>query len=410
MFERKDGASSPFENNLNRSAGLNGNYTTPSSCEFGKKCAWMHHQTDEQSSRSEKWLKFSGNVEYVWQLVKNASGWRAAEVFTETTEEHRVLRPMKRAKIHKSHTVTEKGPSCGKNWSYRASWRGGHVPKFAMRQQRKAWVQSTNEVPRESRCYFSGVSQRRTEREFKQLPEHTAQFKTHYAFQRMELITPTKRGSSAKLGTTAVLFAWISAKPTDWTPEVNYHISLKRQKIQYYAENFVFLVVQGFKDSFFMLYLTEISEFVIAGTMNILFCVQQQYEVRIRVNKHKETCYKPSHRMTNKHGETRHRLNCHEERCNRKRSHTHFLKDRNFEMQEGQNYLDSMQEAHRWSRTSSSKIWENWKQQSTKSKLRLWIGKPSPIRYRGAKFGGIKIRDETKLLKADMESFLGIWH
>ena len=32
-------------------------------------------------------------------------------------------------------------------------------------------------------------------------------------------------------------------------------------------------------------------------------------------------------------------LGCHEERCNRKRIHTHFLKDRNCEMQEGQNNL-----------------------------------------------------------------------
>ena len=102
-----------------------------------KKCARMHHQTDEQSSRSEKWLKFSGNVEHAWQLVNNASGRRAADVFMETTEEHKVLRPIERAQIHNSHTVTEKGPSHGENWSYRASWRGGHVPKFAMRQQRK---------------------------------------------------------------------------------------------------------------------------------------------------------------------------------------------------------------------------------------------------------------------------------
>ena len=42
------------------------------------------------------------------------------------------------------------------------------------------------------------------------------------------------------------------------------------------------------------------------------------------MNKHKETCYKPSHRTTNKHGETRYHLKCHEERCNRKRIHTHF--------------------------------------------------------------------------------------
>ena len=97
----------------------------------------MHHQTDERSGRSEKWHKFSGNLEYAWQLVKNISGMRTAEVLKESTEEHKVLRPMKRATTHESCTVTEKGPSHGKNWSYRASWRGGHVPKFAMRQQRK---------------------------------------------------------------------------------------------------------------------------------------------------------------------------------------------------------------------------------------------------------------------------------
>ena len=141
--------------------------------EFGKKCAWMHHQTDEQSRRSEQWLKFSGNVECAWQLVENASGRPAAEVFMETTEEHKVLRPIKRAKIHQSHTVTEKGPSHGKSWSYRASWRGGHVPKFAMRQQ-KTWVQSTKKLNENwdalSLVFLSAV------------------------FQAMELITPTKRG------------------------------------------------------------------------------------------------------------------------------------------------------------------------------------------------------------------------
>ena len=59
----------------------------------------------------------------------------------------------------------------------------------------------------------------------------------------------------------------------------------------------------------------------------------------IRSEKHTETCYKPGHRTTNKHGETRYRLNCHEERCKRKRIHTHFLKDRNCEMQEGPELL-----------------------------------------------------------------------
>ena len=171
-FERKDGARNPFENNLNRSAGLNGNCTTPSSCESGKKCAWMHHQTDEQSSQKPKWklrkaewLKFSGNVECAWHLVKHASGRRAAEVFKETTEGHKVLRPMKRAKIHERHTVTESGPSRGKIGSTEP--RGvDDVPKFATHQQRKNVSPKYRESQRELRCYFSGVSQRRIEREF----------------------------------------------------------------------------------------------------------------------------------------------------------------------------------------------------------------------------------------------------
>ena len=176
----------------------------------------------------------------------------------------------------------------------------------------------------------------------------------------MELITPTKRGWSAKLGTTAVVLL-----ESLRSPRIEHLRSIttsheKLQKSQYYAENFVLLVVQGFIDSFFLLYFTYVSDIVIAGLCKCLLCVPQQYEVRVWVNKHKETCYKPSHRTTNKHGETRYRLNCHEERCNRKRIHTHFLKDRNCEMQEGQNSLDSMQETHRWSHTSSSEIWENW--------------------------------------------------
>ena len=112
----------------------------------------------------------------------------------ETTEEHKVLRPIERAKIHKSHTVTEKGPSHGENWSYRASWRGGHVPKFAMRQQRKDVSPKYKKNSAITEMLFLCVSQRRIEREFQQLPEHIAHFEPHYAFKRMELMTPTKRG------------------------------------------------------------------------------------------------------------------------------------------------------------------------------------------------------------------------
>ena len=166
-----------------------------------------------------------------------------------------------------------------------------------------------------------------------------------------------------KIGYDGGLITWISAKPTDWTPEVKYSISWKNGRKFSVAENFVFFGVHAVP------HLRLLHRH--RRTMQIFFCVQQLFEVRTWVNKHKETFYKPSHRTTNKHEETRYRLHCHEERCNRKRIHTHFLKDRNCEMQEGQNYLDPRQETHRWSHASSSKISENWWQQSTKSWLRL---------------------------------------
>ena len=62
-------------------------------------------------------------------MVKNASGRRAAEVFMETTEEHKVLKPIKRAKFHKSHSHGIRSIAW-ENWSYRASWRGGHCTKI----------------------------------------------------------------------------------------------------------------------------------------------------------------------------------------------------------------------------------------------------------------------------------------
>ena len=41
-------------------------------------------------------------------IGQNISGRRAAEVFMVLTEEHKVLRPIKRAKIHKSHTKSRR--------------------------------------------------------------------------------------------------------------------------------------------------------------------------------------------------------------------------------------------------------------------------------------------------------------
>ena len=140
----------------------------------------------------------------------------------------------------------------------------------------------------------------------------------------------------------------------------------------------------------------------IAGLMKILLCVQQQYEVRIWLNKHKETCYQPSHRTTNKHGKTRYRLNCHEESCKQEKNPHSFPERPKLRSAGGPELLGlyasddtggAIPRAAKFGRIDNSRAQSlNWD---------LWIGKQSPIRYRGAKFGSLKIRDETQLLGAN---------
>ena len=149
---------------------------------------------------------------------------------------------------------------------------------------------------------------------------------------------------------------------------------------------------------------------IIAGLWKFYYVSSNNTKWEYEWTSTKETCYKPSHRTTNKHGETRYRLNCHKERCNRKRVHTHFLKDRNCECRRAWTTWTLC-----WRRTGEAipragKFGRIHNSRAQSLERDLWIGKQPPIRCRGAKFGSLKIRDETKLLKADMESFPGIWH
>ena len=130
-----------------------------------KKCAWMPKQTDEQSSRSEKWLKFSGNVEWIcmtigWECFRTTSfrSLHGDHGRAQSLETNSACTNSQESHSHRKRSIA------WENWSYRASWRGGHVPKIAMRQQRKDLSPTYNEAQRELRCYFSGVSQRRIER------------------------------------------------------------------------------------------------------------------------------------------------------------------------------------------------------------------------------------------------------
>ena len=135
----------------------------------------------------------------------------------------------------------------------------------------KTWVQSTKKLNENwdaiSLVFLSAVL-----REFYQLPEHVAQFKPYYAFKRIELATPTSTLPLLHLGTTVVLLL-----ESLRSPRIEHLMSVttsheKWKKIRYYAENFVLLVVQGFIDSFFMLYFTYVSDIVIAGLWKFIMC------------------------------------------------------------------------------------------------------------------------------------------
>ena len=137
-----------------------------------------------------------------------------------------------------------------------------------------------------------------------------------------------------KIGFDGGLSTWISAKPTDWTPEVNYHISWKM------AENSVLCgeLRAPRCPGFYRLVLPALHRY--RRTMKN-YCVSSN-------NTKWEYEWTSTRRLVTNPVTGWGRI------------HTHFLKDRNCEMQEGENHLDSTQETHRWSHTSSSKIWENW--------------------------------------------------
>ena len=184
----------------------------------------------------------------------------------------------------------------------------------------------------------------------------------------------------------------------------------KWQKIQYSAENFVFLVVQGIKDSFFMLYLTYVSYIVIAGLWNF-------YDVSSNNTKW-EYEWSSTRRLATKTVTSR--------RTSTERPVTAWIamrKDvtgKEFTLTSWKTEIVKCRRARTtWTlckrregeaipRAAKFGRIDNGRAQSLNWDLR--IGKQSPIRYHGTKFGSLEIRDETKLLKADMESFPGIWH
>ena len=126
------------------------------------------------------------------------------------------------------------------------------------------------------------------------------------------------------MGTTAVLLL-----ESLRSPRIEHLRSIttshaKWQKIQYSAENFVFLVVQGFwtrsSCSTSLTSHTSLSQdnenFIVSGN-------NAKWEYEWTSTRRPVTNPVTGRRRAR---ETRYRLNCHEKRCNRKRIHTHFLR------------------------------------------------------------------------------------
>ena len=172
----------------------------------------------------------------------------------------------------------------------------------------------------------------------------------------MELLTPAKRWKKCKIGYDGGLVTWISAKPTVWTPEVNYYTSgIMTEK---------FNIMRRTSCSSLSRVLSTRSSCFTSPTSPT--SLSQDYEnfimcpATIRSDNMSEQAQGDLLQTQSQDDEQRVKpvtaWIAMRKRCNRKRIHTHFLKDRNCEMQEGQNYLDPVQETHRWSHTSEQQI------------------------------------------------------
>ena len=298
----------------------------------------------------------------------------------ETMEVHKVLRPFRHEKIHQSHPVTEKGPSHGINRSCCASWRGGHVPKFAMRQQRTDVSPKYKETQRELRYYFSGVSQRRIERKLWKLPEHIAQLKPYYAFERIEVTSLIEREGQVQNWVRRRSYLCEAHGLNTWGQLLHLMKNWRKFTIirttSCSSLSRVLSIRSSCSTSF--AFPTSWSQ----DFDNLLCVLQHAWTSTTRLVTNPVTG-----RRTSTGKSVTAWIAVRTDRTGKELSLTH-LKDQNCEMLEVQHNLDS-----NTSRAQSL----NWV---------LWIGTQSSTRNRGPKFGSIKIRDETKHLAPTWNHFL----
>ena len=148
MFERKDRVRSPYKNNLNRSAGLNGNCTTPSSCELGKRVC-----LDAPRKRTKSWDQVSV------QKVTKVSQSRKRSIARE-------------------------------NRFYRASWRRWCTKIRDAPAEKRPESKVQRSSTRTEMLFLWSFSAPCCERDFQSTLHN---FKPHFAFKRMELAALAKQ-------------------------------------------------------------------------------------------------------------------------------------------------------------------------------------------------------------------------
>ena len=163
-----------------------------------------------------------------------------------------------------------------------------------------------------------------------------------------------------KIGHDGGLITWISAKPTDWTLEVNYRISWKMTENSVLCGELRALRCPGFYRLVLHALLHLRLRHRYRRTMNFLLCVQQQYEEEYEWTSTRRLVTNPVTGRRISTGRPVTAWIAMRKDVTGKEFTLTSWKTEIAKCRRGQNYLDSMQETHRWSHTSSSKIWENW--------------------------------------------------
>ena len=157
-----------------------------------------------------------------------------------------------------------------KIWSYPASWRAKHEPKLAMSPEKDVSPEY-KEAQRKLRCYFSGVSQHRVVREYFSSFRSTLHISSQMMLENVWNWSLLRRKGEmhnwVRLQSYYLNLCEAHGLHT-WGQLL--HLMNNGRKFSTMRRTSCPSFVQGFIDSFFMLYVTYVSNIVIARQLKII--------------------------------------------------------------------------------------------------------------------------------------------